>query len=445
MNKIWLVIQREFMTRVRKKSFLVMTFLGPLLLVGMYGLAIFIIIKGDDLDDAKKVVVVNENTIVNNSFDGRNNVVFTYESNEVDSVKKTFLEKGYDYLLYIPEFSIDDPEGIKLYSESQASITTRELISSEIRKQLEEIRLVEQGISKETLAKLKPKVSITTLKITKEGEQASSTDLATIIGIIASIAIYFTIFLYGVQVMRGVLEEKTSRIVEVIVSSVKPFQLMMGKILGVAAVGLLQYFLWIVLTLVLATSVSAFVGGTTSIDASDIAQIQSSPLAQTQSSGVFEQLSKNEELSSIFAAFDSINITQILISFMVYFIGGYLIYSALFAAIAAAVDSESDMQQFMLPVTLPLIFSIIIGNALVVNSPNGTLAFWFSMIPLTSPIVMMLRIPFGVPLWELLLSMTLLVAGFIFIVWVASKIYRTGILMYGKKITYKELWKWLRY
>ncbi|MFT6815953.1 MAG: ABC-2 type transport system permease protein [Sphingobacteriales bacterium] len=445
MNKIWLVIQREFMTRVRKKSFLVMTFLGPLLLVGMYGLAIFIIIKGDDLDDAKKVVVVNENTIVNNSFDGRNNVVFTYESKEVDSVKKTFLEKGYDYLLYIPEFSIDDPEGIKLYSESQASITTRELISSEIRKQLEEIRLVEQGISKETLAKLKPKVSITTLKITKEGEQASSTDLATIIGIIASIAIYFTIFLYGVQVMRGVLEEKTSRIVEVIVSSVKPFQLMMGKILGVAAVGLLQYFLWIVLTLVLATSVSAFVGGTTSIDASDIAQIQSSPLAQTQSSGVFEQLSKNEEFSSIFAAFDSINITQLLISFMVYFIGGYLIYSALFAAIAAAVDSESDMQQFMLPVTLPLIFSIIIGNALVVNSPNGTLAFWFSMIPLTSPIVMMLRIPFGVPLWELLLSMTLLVAGFIFIVWVASKIYRTGILMYGKKITYKELWKWLRY
>ena len=255
--------------------------------------------------------------------------------------------------------------------------------------------------------------------------------------------IYFFIFMYGIQIMRGVIEEKTSRIVEIIISSVKPFQLMLGKIIGIALVGLTQFMSWIILTGILYTLIMAFVMG------GDIESL-------TQGQGALEDPNVQEALKSIGGAesltpkamvdgiLSEIPLAKLLLSFLFYFLGGYLLYGALLAAVGSAVDSEADSQQFMMPITIPLIFSFVVAQ-FVMDNPDGPLAFWLSMCPLTSPIIMMVRIPFGVEIWELLLSMTLLILGFIGATWMAAKIYRTGILMYGKKVTYKELWKWLFY
>ena len=268
---------------------------------------------------------------------------------------------------------------------------------------------------------------MTTRIISKDGESIKSQAAASIgIGFFSGILIYIFIFMYGTMVMRGVIEEKTNRIVEVIISSVKPFELMMGKILGVALVGLTQFLLWILLTILIST-IAEFLF----LDISSMATEMSN---QDQSIIIAE----------ISALTGGINLTQIFLSFMFYFIAGYLMYSSLFAAVGSAVDAEADTQQFMLPITIPLIFSFILIQP-VMDNPDGILAFWLSIIPLTSPIIMMARLPFGVESWQLIISMILLILGFIFTTFIAGKIYRTGILMYGKKISYKELWKWLTY
>ena len=261
------------------------------------------------------------------------------------------------------------------------------------------------------------------------------------IGIFSGILIYFFIFLFGSQVMRGVIEEKTSRIIEVIVSSVKPFQLMMGKIIGIALVGLTQLLLWVVLTFSIVSIFQVSFSGNLPSNKTEILSTNN-PLQQIDAEKNINL--DNGKINEVFEAIFSIDYATIILSFIFFFLFGYLIYAALFAAIGSAVDSESDTQQFMLPITIPLIFSIVMAQVIIQN-PDGPLAFWLSIIPLTSPIIMMIRIPFGVPAFDLILSMTLLVLGFIGTTWMAGKIYRTGILMYGKKVNYKELWKWLWY
>jgi ABC-2 type transport system permease protein len=267
--------------------------------------------------------------------------------------------------------------------------------------------------------------------------------LTTAVGFAGGIAIYMFIFLYGVQVMRGVIEEKTNRIVEVIISSVKPFQLMMGKILGIALVGLTQFLLWIVLTFLISSTITTYIAKE-KMDAKNVAMS-----LNTQQANGMDKLSDTKEMEksameSIMSNMDSINFPLVLTCFVIYFLGGYLLYSALFAAIGAAVDNETETQQFMLPVTIPLILSFVVAQSVITN-PESQLSFWFSMIPLTSPVVMMVRVAFGVPAWQLILSISLLILGFVGTTWLAARIYRTGILLYGKKVNYKELSKWLFY
>jgi ABC-2 type transport system permease protein len=292
------------------------------------------------------------------------------------------------------------------------------------------------GIKQEDLEKTKARVSIITE--TQEGKESSS-GVVYAVSFIASLLIYMSVLLYGVQVMRSVIEEKTNRIVEVMVSSVKPIQLMLGKIIGVAGVGLTQFLLWIILSFAL-SSVASSVFLKKEVSENTLEKVQK--IASNDLEKVEDKAEKEIPFEKISNAFATLNLPLILASFLFYFVGGYLLYSALFAAIGSAGDNETDAQQFTLPVTLPLIIAFVLAQA-IINEPNSSLAFWLSMIPLTSPIVMMVRIPAGVPVWEIALSMFLLVAGFLFITWLAARIYRIGILMYGKKVSFKDLGKWL--
>ena len=313
----------------------------------------------------------------------------------------------------------------------------KSIITSTIQQEIERLRLQERGIEQEVLDQINANISIDLLNISDDGEQDMSAVASTVIGMVGGLLVYFFTFLYGAQVMRGVIEEKTTRIVEVIISSVKPFQLMMGKIVGIAAVGFTQLMIWLLLAIVV-ISFSTLLLGVDSIQASsDNVMLEQGAAASMEQA---EQLPQNEILKAI----STINFPLIIGAFIFYFLFGYLMYAALFGAIGAAVDSETDTQQFMLPVTVPLIVSIAVSG-IVITDPNGSIAMWLSFIPLTSPVIMMIRLPFIGAGWQLLLSMFLLILGFIAATWLAAKIYRVGILMYGKKVSFKELGKWIFY
>ena len=345
-------------------------------------------------------------------------VIPEYEANKLTS---DFNQSPYYALLYIEE------DNFTLYSNQQISLSVSETIEREIEQIIEVKNLKKAGIDPQIIEDASGNINLTTKIISEDGNTTNSHSEASMgIGFISGILIYMFIFMYGTMVMRGVIEEKTSRIVEVIISSVRPFQLMMGKILGVALVGLTQFVLWILLTVVISTVVE---------------------LAFLDVGSMANEISANEQsviLAQITNITGGINLLQIFISFLFYFIAGYLMYSSLFAAVGSAVDAEADTQQFILPITIPLILSFVLIQP-IMDNPDGTLAFWMSIIPFTSPVIMMVRLPFGVATWELLLSMVVLVGTFIATTWLAGRIYRTGILMYGKKASYKELWKWLRY
>jgi ABC-2 type transport system permease protein len=300
------------------------------------------------------------------------------------------------------------------------------------------------------LRSVKTTIDVNTIKITDEGkEEKSYTEINMVLGLFAGIMIYFFIFMFGSQVMRGVIEEKSNRIIEVIISSVKPFQLMMGKIVGVGMVGLTQFLLWVVLTFGIVTVVtSTFTGKGAVRQTAEQSIVQNAAKYNPDNLPVPDAVSgkkvQNEGINKVFEALNSVNFPVMIGAFVFFFIFGYLMYGSLFAAIGGAVDSESDTQQFMLPITVPLILSMVMAQFFI-QDPTGQVAFWFSVFPLTSPVAMMIRIPFGVPYWQMALSMSLLILTFLGTTWMAAKIYRTGILMYGKKVNYKELWKWLRY
>ncbi len=446
MNKIALIIRREYLTRVRKKSFIIMTILGPVLMAAMFIVPVWLALNEED---EANILVIDDSFLFNERMTDTDKIHFFFPTEGLDSAKAQVLASDdFDAVLYIHEKIMSTPTGIQLIYDKQPGINVIRYIENTIENDIEKFKLAKSGIDQATIEAAKTNIKLVTTKLDEVGEESkSNTELSMIVGMFSGILIYMFIFLYGVQVMRGVIEEKTSRIIEVIISSVKPFQLMMGKIIGIALVGLTQFLLWIVLSTTLISGGKALVTDyfAEQKSATSIEEAMAGSKALTpQSEEVAEQQLNEAAVNQLFDSINLIDFPIILGSFLFYFLGGYLIYSALFAAVGSAVDNEADTQQFMLPITLPIIFSFVMAQV-VINNPESPMSFWLSMIPFTSPIIMMVRIPFGVPYWELALSMTLLVLGFIGTTWIAGRIYRTGILMYGKKISYKELWKWLRY
>ncbi len=451
MNKIFLIIKREYITRVKKRSFIIMTILGPLLMACLFIVPVYVV----QMEGETKIIgVIDETGVFANKFENTNDMKFLVLNTDLETTKNEIDSLNLYALLYIPKTELSVPQSAKLYSTKQPNIIVTGYIKNTMRNEVEALKLEASGIDPDILKSIKTSINLLTIKLNKGGkEESSSTELSMAVGFIGGILIYIFIFMYGALVMRGVIEEKTNRIVEVIISSVKPFQLMMGKIIGVAMVGFTQFALWVIATLIIVSSFLSFFSSDISNYKSSQLKLQNETVAtekpQVENERSFLNESPQEEISneSVIAIFDSIrsiNFGVIIFSFLFYFIGGYLLYGALFAAIGSIVDSETDTQQFMLPLTVPLILSIVLAQFIIYN-PDSPAAFWFSIFPLTSPVIMMIRIPFGVSLTDLYISMALLVAGFFGATWLAAKIYRTGILMYGKKISYKELWKWIIY
>ncbi len=439
MKKIRLIIQREYLSRVKKKSFIIMTILGPLLMASIWIVPFFLATMSDE----KKVIsVVDETGIFYNKFQSTDKVFFTYDT-DLEKIKEDLTKGNVSAILYIQKLTYTIPDqAVLLYSDKSPGIVTQSYISNAMQTILKNNLLVNaHNISKEDY----DKINSTNIKLNTEdirtGEK-SYTEIKTGLGIFSGILIYFFIFMFGAQVMRGVIEEKTSRIVEVIISSVKPFQLMMGKIVGVALVGLTQFALWILLTFSIITALQMSMPEVFKNKQTE--EVYNPGQKLPSADQIQLQTLQNQEIREMINGLFSINYGVMIAQFIFYFLAGYLLYASLFASIGAAVDNEADTQQFMMPVTIPLLFAIIMSN-FVINNPDGPVAFWLSIIPFTSPIIMMVRIPFGVPIEQIYLSMFLLIAGFVFTTWLAAKIYRTGILMYGKKVSYKELWKWLKY
>ncbi|MFW6370135.1 MAG: ABC transporter permease [Bacteroidota bacterium] len=447
-NKISLIIKREYLTRVKKKSFIIMTILGPILFGGFFAAMAWMMTMEDT--EERKIAVVDETGMFINELPETESIKFTYPDNvDLETLKKVYFESDYYAILYIPRIVTYSPGSVQLFANKQPSMSINEHISQAIENKLEQQKLKAYNIENldEILENVETNVSIQTIRMETGGEERKgNTAVSMGLAYIAGLLIYMFIFIYGAQVMRGVIEEKTNRIVEIIISSVKPFQLMMGKIIGIALVGLTQFSLWIVLTLGIVTAVQQSIMP----DSAAMMQ-QSSPQTLMQSrtpdasqSAPASPETGGNEFQALLEGLQMVNWFLIVGAFIFFFLGGYLLYGSLFAAIGAAVDNETDTQQFMFPITIPLILGLLVMfNAL--NNPESSLTFWFSIIPLTSPIVMMARLPFSVPTWEILVSMGLLILTFFGSVWLAAKIYRTGILMYGKKITYKELFKWIRY
>lgn len=436
MNRTGLIIQREYLSRIRKKSFVVMTLLGPILMASLF---IVPILLADSGAPQQEMLVLDETELFTGYLEDNDDVRYTYlEEMGLENAKKRLVDSQGDGLLYVPCGQNCDlnyiEKSIQIYSEKTISIDLKYSIKRQIERELENLKLRRDSVDLDKIEAAKTSITISTISMEGEKEEENFSEFSTAVGFIMAFLIYMFIFLYGAQVMRGVIEEKSSRIVEVIISSVRPFQLMLGKIIGVALVGLTQFLLWVVLTFAIVTVAQmAFLGDTYS----------STELAG-QMSGPEMEAAKEAAMPEIIKMINSINFPLVLGCFIFYFMGGYLLYGALFAAIGSAVDHESDSQQFMLPVSMPLILAIIIAQTIITN-PESPLAFWFSIIPFTSPIIMMVRVALGVPTMDLIISMVLLVLGFLGTVWVAARIYRIGILMYGKKVTYGELLKWIRF
>ena len=438
MSIISLIIKREFIAKVRNKSFVVMTFLSPLLFVGIAG---FVAYLSSMKAETKRIAIHDESGLFVNEFVAQNNKDSEYRyvdlsAIDVQALKDSITKEDFEALLYVPKTSTnkDLENKIQLISNNSPSIIFIEKAQGIIADKLTKDNLEMAHLDTLAIKNAKAEVVLNLSKASGEESIRGLNEIKIAIGGAFGYLIMMFIIIYGNMVMRSVIEEKTNRIVEIIISSVKPFQLMMGKIIGTSLAGLLQFLIWTVIGLLLMFAASAFFGvniGPTSRVSPEMMHV-----AQQEFSGTAQMYIK--ELWNL-------PIASILISFVVYFIGGYFLYSSFYAAIGAAVDNQTDSQQFLLPIIMPLMLSVYIGFFTVINDPHGTIAVVFSMIPLTSPIVMLMRIPFGVPWWQIAISVSLLFATFFGVVWFAAKIYRVGILMYGKKPSWKELYKWLKY
>ena len=438
MGKIGLIIWREYITRVRKPSFLIMTFLGPLLIAGAVTLMVYFSLKESS---EQLVLVVDKPQLLTDKLKDGKDIHFFYTQQEQSD--SAFKAGPYTLMVDVNE-EVLTTNTVQFFYKELPGILTQRYVQAEIEKVLEKEKLRVNQVDPEVYASIKTSLKLQLFDIDKLGEESKDQELA-IVGFFLGYIMFFFVFLYAVQVMRGVMEEKTNRIVEVLISSVKPFQLMMGKIVGIALVGFTQFLLWIVLTGVLAT-----IGSTVMVagkySGEDLAGQQMTVQMQEELGVDADEMPKIDE-SAVLGILDQINIPLVLALFGFYFLGGYLLYSSLFAAVGSAVDSEAETQQFMMPVTIPIIIAIFIAQTAMQN-PSSPVVFWGSIIPFTSPVVMMVRVAMGTAFeqpWELALSMGLLILGFLGTTWLAARIYRTGILMYGKKVSWKELGKWLFY
>ncbi len=449
LRNISTIISREYLTRVKKKSFLLTTFLVPIFFAAMCILPSVIMLMAKDT--GKKVAVIDQSGIVMPYFADTDAVDYEdYSSEPLDSMKAGFADMGLDVLVVIsPMDTVMKTVSVASYSAKPLSVELKEGIRSKVNDAVEDYRLAQYDITdlKQIMEDVKADVSVSTYTLDDSGEEKiTSSEVYMIISMLLSIIIYMFVVMFSAMVMQSVIEEKTSRVVEVLVSSVKATELMFGKIIGVACVALTQFFLWIVLTLVLVGGFSAFVGFDTLMG--DPAQTEQMMDMAAQMNGVdmaemTAAMQQEEGLGAIFSTLKDINWTQMIFAFIVYFALGYLLYASFFAAIGSAVENEADTQQLQMPLTVPLLLAFFIA-LYAFNAPDSTVVWWGSMIPFTSPIVMLARIPFGVPVWELALSIALLVATFLACGWASAKIYKIGILMFGKKSTFKDLWKWLR-
>jgi ABC-2 type transport system permease protein len=460
MKNIFLILRREYMVRVRKRSFVVMTLLGPLLTAGFYGLVIWSAVKGIE---QKTVTVLDQSRHFAGKFKNSDELLFQFSGQSLDAAKKSLTAGKTDVVVFIPPNILNDAKGVRMLAQKSIGFELQRDIEKTIEREIENVKLARAGITTQILQDARMNVDAETISVSAEGESNSNAIAASAIGYACAILIYITVFIYGVQVMRSVMEEKTNRIVEVIISSVRPFDLLMGKVIGVGLVGLTQFMLWIGLTWAVSSASTAVLGfnrfdgvakAQTEINSPvnpNAVAVQPAPaqagqaVAGAETAPAKAKAAPEESgMSKFLKSIQALNLPLIISCFLFFYLGGYLLYSALFGAVGAAVDNETDTQQFMLPITLPIIASFVFAQ-FVIRDPDGSLAFWASIIPLTSPIIMMVRIPFGVPGWQIALSMVLLVAGFMGTIWLAGRIYRVGILMYGKKITYKELSKWVFY
>jgi len=439
MSKLNLIIQREFIAKVRNKSFIVMTFLSPLILVGMGALVFFLMKKNDE--KVKEIVYVDHSGLFSKE-DFRNTETLHYQDFTVLGVEETKkkVEAGNHYgALIIPKQDSLEilAKSIEFYSKDSPGMSVMNTLENKIEQKLRNNKLNNFGIDIDKINASRIQSDIKMYNFSGEESSKLINGLKIGVGAIAGYMLMMFVMIYGTSVMRSVIEEKTSRIIEVIVSSVKPFQLMLGKIIGNASAGLLQFFIWGILLFIISTVA-------TSVFGVDMVEMQTSKLPAEQLEAA-KQAAGGDKMQLIIQEILRLPILKMFLLFIFYFLGGYMLYSSLFAAVGAAVDNETDTQQFMLPIMLPLILGVYVGFATVINDPHGPISVAFSYIPLTSPIVMLMRVPFGVSWYELAISMALLLITFIFMVWLAAKIYRVGILMYGKKPTYKDLYKWLKY
>lgn len=439
MNKIWLIFQREFLNRVQKKSFLIATILIPLIFPAIIAIMVYVMMKQEGSVGIQTVEVYDETGrfVFEPIIDKYN---FVTVSGDFEKVKSDFNKSKNFALLYIPQFDLAHPEGLALYTQENPSIRKIDDLENILENKIHDLKLEQFNIDKATLESLKTNIRLNNINLSATGEEKEShTERLYVLGFVLGVMIYMFVLIYGMQIMLGVIEEKTSKIVEVLLSSVKPFQLMMGKILGIAAVGLLQFTIWVVLITTLSTATLSLFGVNMP---QQQAMEQISREMQHNEEMADEIETQNRQVIEVIQAVNEIPFGYILFNFAFYFLGGYLLYGALFAAVGSAVDSQQEAQQFTFPITLPLIVAYFGLFMFILNDPHSPASFWFSIIPFTSPIAMMGRLGFGVPFWQLLLSQFLLIGGFILTTWIAARIYRVGILMHGTKINYKVLAKW---
>jgi len=436
--KIGIIIQREYLTRVKKRSFILITFLAPIFFAALMFLPALLMLNSERFDTKKTIAVCDESTLFVGKFKDTDVNTFMYVDNDIATAKNLVREGVYDGVLYIPGTSLTLPVNAEIYSMNQIPMTLSDYINTTMKKVIEHQKLLASGIDPEIVKAANTTIHVQSIRMSEDEnvEKKSFGEFEFLLGIALAMVIYFVIFIFGSQVMRGVIEEKTNRIIEVIISSVKPFELMMGKIIGIALVGLTQFLLWGVLTMGIYVAVAQFL---------PTQEVFSTGTVMTeQITETVQNTDTQQVLTKVFDVIHSINFKAILWCFLFYFIGGYFLYSAMFAAVGSAVDNETDTQQFVTPISMLLIIPMVCST-IIANAPDSSLSLWLSMIPFTSPVAMMLRIPFGVPIWQVVTSVALLFVTFIIFTWLAGKVYRTGILMYGKKVSWKEIIKWIKY
>jgi len=446
MNKSFLILKREYLTRVKKKSFIIMTLLVPLMMAAFTVLPAYLA-NMDDKEE-RTIAVYDPTSLILNKLESNEFTKFHYiPEKEFQELSKNFKSGNYYAVLHVPT-NILNTNRVEIISDKQITFDIKNLITRRIENIIEGEKkkqiLDAVGIPdlEKKLAATKTDINVETIKLGEEGKAVkSSTEIAMAIGYIAGFLIYFFVLMYGMMVMRGVMEEKTNRIVEVIISSVKPFQLLFGKIVGIGLVGLTQIAIWVILGIAISTGVIAFSGHGSAETVTQTQNIMSTQGIDQMAAAAPAQKNATIEILHLIGG---LNVPLIIFALFFYFICGFILYASFYGAIGSAVDSDEDAQQMMFPLMMPLIFSIIILFA-VAKNPEGPLAFWASIIPFTSPVIMVARIPFGVPAWQIVLSMAIMLATILGTIWMAGKIYRTGILMYGKKVNLKEIVKWLFY